>query len=86
METKQTPTITIFSVFSGTFYEVPESDFGILDIGQIPLAKKPSKCSKCFNRGYVGRDNKTFVYAICSCLHKAVDHDRIRNAKNITVG
>ncbi len=34
----------IYSVFSGTFYEILEEDISILDIGQIPLIKKPSNC------------------------------------------
>ena len=50
----------MYSIFSGTFYEIPESDFPLMDIGQLPLTKKPNNCSKCHDRGHMGRDTKTF--------------------------
>jgi len=79
-------TILVYSVFSGTFYEILESDFKLLDIGQIPLIKAPSKCSKCYGRGHQGRDKMTYGFAVCSCLRKLVDHAIIGNAEKITLG
>lgn len=73
----------IFSVFSGTFYDVPEDDVKILDDGQIPLNDKPKKCSKCYNRGYVGRDKNTLVYQICSCIRKNIDFSLIKDIATI---
>lgn len=63
----------IYSIFSGTFYEIPEKDIKILDIGQVPLSKlPPSNCKKCFGRGYTGRDKDNFAYYACSCVKKLV--------------
>jgi hypothetical protein len=77
----------IYSVFSGTYYEIPTKDFKLLDVGQLPLTKKPSStCSKCHGRGHTGRDTQTFGYSICSCIRKAINHDIIRHAENITIG
>ena len=77
----------IYSVFSGTYYEIPTKDFTLLDIGQLPLIKKPSStCSKCHGRGHTGRDTQTCGYSICSCLRKVINHDIIRHAENITIG
>ena len=79
--------ILIYSVFSGTYYEIPTKDFTLLDIGQLPLIKKPSStCSKCHGRGHTGRDTQTFGYSICSCIRKVINHDIIRHAENITIG
>jgi hypothetical protein len=69
----------IYSVFSGTFYEIPENDLKILDIGQIPLKNKHKNCSKCFSRGYLGRDTKTFAYQICNCIRKNIDFDSAKS-------
>lgn len=74
METKNN---IIYSVFSGTVYEIPEKDLKILDIGQIPLLKRPNnKCSKCYGRGYNGRDAQNFAYFACSCIRKVVDFSK----------
>lgn len=82
----QNKTILIFSVFSGTFYEVLREDFKLLDMGQVPLIKKPSsKCNKCFGRSHLGRDTQTYAYAICNCLRKVIDHDMIKHVENLTV-
>jgi hypothetical protein len=63
----------IYSIFSGTFYEIPEKDIKILDVGQVPLSKlPPSNCKKCFGRGYIGRDKDNFAYYACSCVKKLV--------------
>ena len=69
--------IIVYSVFSGTVYEIPERDANLLDIGQIPLKKYPNpKCNKCFGRGYSGRDTQTYAYMPCSCVHKVVDFSK----------
>lgn len=69
----------MYSVFSGTFYEVLDSDVSLLDIGQVPLTKKPSSnCSKCYGRGHVGKDIQTCGYILCSCIRKVIDYDIIK--------
>jgi len=73
----------IYSVFSGTFYEVPEKDIKLLDDGQIPLLEKPRNCSKCYNRGYIGRDKNTLVYEICNCIKKKIDISLIKDLHNL---
>jgi hypothetical protein len=76
-------TIQMFSVFSGTFYEVLRNDIKFLDVGQLPLKKKiNSRCSKCFGRGHLGRDTQTHGYIVCNCLRKSVDHDMIKHVEN----
>ena len=70
----------IYSVFSGTYYEVLESDVKLLDIGQIPLTQKPSNsCKKCNGRGYIGRDIKTYAYEVCNCVRKKIDFDYLKS-------
>lgn len=75
----QTPTTRlIYSVFSGTYYDVLEKDIKLLDIGQIPLIERPSKsCKHCKGRGHVGRDIKTMAHEICNCVRKKIDFDLI---------
>jgi hypothetical protein len=69
----------IYSVFSGTYYEVLEKDIKILDIGQIPLKEKPpNSCKKCNGRGYIGRDIKNYAYEVCNCVRKKIDFDYIK--------
>jgi|APGre2960657404_1045060.scaffolds.fasta_scaffold14728_1 hypothetical protein len=71
---------TIYSVFSGTFYELPEKDVKILDIGQIPLKRNQSaSCNKCYGRGQIGRDMTNFSYQICKCVRKNIDFDLIKS-------
>jgi hypothetical protein len=79
-------TIQVYSIFSGTFYEVTKEDFKILDAGQLPLLKKPSNCKKCNNRGHIGRNAQTYGYFICNCLNKVLDRSIIKNAQEVTVG
>jgi len=75
METK-----LIYSVFSGTYYNVLKKDLSLLNIGQIPMLKKPpTNCKKCYGRGYNGRDNKTFAYNVCNCIRKNVDRDVLKS-------
>lgn len=70
----------IYSIFSGTFYQIPEKDVKILDIGQIPLIKKPSSsCNKCYGRGHIGRDTKNLGYQVCKCVRKNVDYQLIKS-------
>jgi hypothetical protein len=58
----------------------PEKDVKILDIGQIPLIKKPSSsCSKCYGRGQIGRDSTNLSYQICKCIRKNIDFDLIKS-------
>jgi hypothetical protein len=68
----------IYSVFSGTYYEVPEKDVKLLDIGQMVLKSKPSNCKKCNNRGFIGRDINSFAYEVCNCVRKKIDFDYIK--------
>jgi len=69
----------IYSVFSGTFYEILEKDVKLLDIGQIPLTGKPSNsCKKCNGRGHVGRDTKTYAHEICNCIRKKIDFEYLK--------
>ena len=69
------PNNFIYSVFSGTIYQVPEKDIKILDIGQIALLKQPpNNCKKCYGRGYSGRDSDNFAYYGCTCIRKIVDN------------
>jgi hypothetical protein len=70
----------IYSVFSGTYYEVLEKDIKLLDIGQLPLIARPSfSCKKCNGRGYVGRDIKTYAYEVCNCVRKKIDFDYLKS-------
>jgi hypothetical protein len=69
----------IYSVFSGTYYDVLDKDIKLLDIGQIPLTGKPSNsCKKCLGRGYIGRDIKTYAYEICNCIKRKIDFDYLK--------
>ena len=78
-------TIPVFSVFSGTFYDIPEDDASLLDTGQFPLTKMPSKCSKCHGRGYTGKDTQTFGFYICSCVRKVINHDILKAHESATI-
>ena len=82
----QNKTMLMYSIFSGTFYEIPESDFKLMDGGQIPLTKKPnSGCNKCYGRGHLGRDTQTFGYTVCNCVRKVANLNLIKNATDITI-
>jgi hypothetical protein len=73
----------IYSAFSGTFYTIIDKDFSLLDMGQLPLTKRPSSsCKKCQGRGHIGRDNQNFQYYICNCVKKMLDVEKIK--KSIT--
>ena len=76
----------IYSVFSGTYYDVLEKDVKNLDIGQIPLTSKPNQnCKKCLGRGHIGKDQKTYAYNICNCIRKKIDFEYIKSLDpNIT--
>ena len=70
----------IYSIFSGTFYDVQDEDFPLLDIGQLPLKKEPSKsCSKCYGRGHTGRNYENLTYSVCNCVKKVINFDLIKN-------
>jgi hypothetical protein len=73
----------VYSVFSATYYEVLESDIPLLDVGQLPLLKRPkSKCNKCLGRGHLGRDTQNYAYAVCSCVRKEINFNIIKSAEN----
>jgi hypothetical protein len=70
----QKSTRTIYSIFSGTIYTIPEKDLNLLINGQIPLSKMPkNNCKKCFGRGNLGRDKNNYQYVICSCIRNVID-------------
>jgi hypothetical protein len=72
----------IYSAFSATYYEIPESDYSLLDPGQLPLIKKPQQnCNKCFGRGHLGKDKQTYTYAICNCVRKVINRDLIKRTE-----
>ena len=73
----------VYSVFSGTLYEVLEEDLKHLDVGQLPLKDLPrSSCKKCYQRFSDGRDATNYTYSPCSCLRKLVDVDIIKSLEN----
>ena len=74
----------LYSPFAGIYWEVPEGDFSLTDVTQIPLTKRPSKCNKCFNRGHLGRDKVNYVYLVCNCVRKVIDRDKIKRADSIS--
>lgn len=75
----QMKTIWMYSVFSGTYYEVLEKDLNLLNIGQIPLKSKPSQsCKKCYGRGHIGREQNTYSFEICNCIRKKIDFDILK--------
>lgn len=80
----QNKTILIYSVFSGSLYEIPEKDVQLLDVGQLPLKKKPStSCKKCHGKLDSGRDFQNYGYIPCSCLRKVINFDILKSLENI---
>lgn len=76
-------TILFFSAFSGTFYELPESDISHMYPGQLPLKKQPKQnCKKCVGRGYTGRDVNNLFYITCSCLQKELNLDILKQIED----
>lgn len=70
----------IYSVFSGTYYDVLEKDFKLLNVGQIPLkSQPPQNCKKCYGRGHLGREQNTYAFEICSCVRKKIDFDLVKS-------
>lgn len=66
-----TKTILMFSVFSGTFYHLPENDIEVVNVGHLPLDKVPkNSCNKCYGRGYTARDTQNLTYNPCACVLK----------------
>ena len=85
MQNKNNPML-MYSIFSGTFYEIPDSDFHLMDGGQIPLLKKPSSsCSKCYGRGHLGRDTQSFGYTVCNCVRKVANINLLKTVKDVTI-
>lgn len=74
--------VLIYSVFSGTFYELPEPDIPLLVPGHLPLLKKPKSCNKCYSRGYTGRDATNLTYSPCLCVHKVLNFDILKQIEN----
>ena len=75
--------IYVYSVFSGTVYEVLDEDVKYLDEGQLPLTRIPNtNCKKCYGKFNVGRDSQNLSFFPCSCLRKAVNLDIIRGLEN----
>jgi hypothetical protein len=69
---------TVYSIFSGTFYDIAEKDIKLLDLGQVPLTEKPkANCKTCFGRGHMGRDTTSYIYNVCNCVRKKVDMQKI---------
>lgn len=74
--------IQVFSVFSGTFYELPENDVELLTPGHLPLSKKPKSCNKCHDRGYSGRDTHNLTYFPCTCVQKNLNLSYIKKIED----
>jgi hypothetical protein len=77
-------TIWVYSVFSGEMCDFPENDMSLLDIGHLPLVKKPnSSCKKCYGRMNLGRDAQNYAYVPCSCLRKVINFDILKSLESI---
>lgn len=70
----------IFSLTTGTIYQLSEDELKNLDDLQIPLKKLPnSNCKQCYGRLYQGYDTKTKQYILCyKCLRKVADLEYIQ--------
>lgn len=76
-------TIPFFSVYSGVFYNLPESDVDLVGLGHLPLTKFPkSSCKKCHGRGYTGRHSISLFYQTCSCVQKVLNLDILKEIEN----
>jgi hypothetical protein len=76
--------ITIFSIYTGSFYEIEEDKFPILDDGQIPLLPGFEPCRKCYERGYTGFSSTNYMYIPCKCVNgKYLDKEKINKKFNI---
>ena len=76
-------TKTIFNIFSGCYYEIPEKDLGIIDETQIPLLKKPNQnCKSCYGRGYSGKTSY-FYYNVCKCVKKVIDFENLKKPDDL---
>lgn len=85
MET-QNKKIWVYSVFSGILYELPEKDIKLLDIGQLPLKKRPNtSCKKCYGKYDIGRDTQNYAYVPCSCLRKVIDFDILKSLESFRI-
>jgi hypothetical protein len=70
--------LKFFSIFSGIYFEIPESYVQHMDCGQIPIEEFPKEnCKSCYGRGYTGIDTKTGHYSICKCLLATVKPERV---------
>lgn len=74
--------VLIYSVFSGTFYELPETDIDLLQAGHLPLSNKPKNCKKCYSRGFSGKDTRNLTYSPCSCVQKVLKLDILKHLEN----
>jgi hypothetical protein len=77
-------TIFCFSAFSGKYYEMLREDVRLLEDGHLPLNKKPdNNCKKCYGRGHKGLNSQNFTYELCSCVHKRIDFDILKEINNV---
>ena len=68
-------TVFVFSVFSGTIQEVPESFKLNLGLGQLPLLQRPKiNCKKCHGRFFTGREVNNLTYIPCKCVAKQINY------------
>jgi hypothetical protein len=69
--------VIIYSVFSGTIFEIPEKDFKMMDISHIPLKEYPKLNPKQnYGRPYTGRDMNNFAYYASPSVLKVIDTNR----------
>jgi hypothetical protein len=73
----------MFSVFSGTFYEIPTEDVLLVDMGHLPLNSKPrTNCKKCHGMGYLGRESQNLTYRACLCVQKVINFSILKEIEN----
>jgi hypothetical protein len=74
-----TDTQLLYSVFSGSLYEIPQKDIPLIQMGHLPLKKKPkSNCKECYDRRYTNRSSKDLTYPPCFCVQKQINFDILR--------
>jgi hypothetical protein len=74
--------IFMYSVFSGTFYTIPEKDASLMPPGHYPLKSPPKNCKKCYNRGHLGRNLENLIHPPCSCVTKNLNLDILKEIEN----
>ena len=72
--------ISMYSVFAGNIFDIPEKDLVLTDASYIPLKSHPKKnCRKCYNRRYTSRDKMNYNYIPCSCVKSVMDYEKMRD-------